>query len=175
MCHVNHNYWGGDPGYLIRVRCESMASGGVLFTRTLANYREVGLSPEQIMGLLDLSREYHDKQGAIRAEFARITERLELKWDRVDSSVRADRADLLERHAELFKADEELFFEYAQKGHDLLSDEQIDRAEMIYHNEKNQGLTALADALNNAVGPAFTFQSAPVVPVPAAPAVAAAS
>lgn len=157
MCLVNHSAF-ARPGYLVDVPCESMAARGALFTRMLAHHCEVGLTSEQITRLLDLSREYHDQQVAIRIAFARVTEQLELKWGRLDSESMTARKALLDEHAELFRADEELFFDYAQKGHDVLSDDQINQAEEIYHSEKNDGLAALADTLNSAVSPAFTFR-----------------
>jgi hypothetical protein len=134
-----------------------MAARGALFTRALAHHDEIGLAPEQITAPLDLSREYHDKQVAIRIEFARLTEKLELKRGRFDATALAAHKALLEEHAGLFAADEELFFTYAMRGHDLLTDEQIDQAEAIYHAEKDQGLASLTAALNSAVGPAYAF------------------
>jgi hypothetical protein len=145
------------PGYLIDTPCESMAAPGALFTRALAHHAEVGLAPEQVMALLDLSREYHEKQVVIRVEFARLTEKLELKRGRFDAAALAAHKALLEEHAELFAADEALFFTYAARGHDLLTDEQIDRAEAVYHAEKDRGLASLAAALNSAVGPSYAF------------------
>jgi hypothetical protein len=157
VCIVNHDAF-AKPGYLIDVPCESLAASGALFTRLLAHHVKVGLSPEQVANLLDLSRQYHEEQVAIRTKFATITEKLELKRGRVDGAAVRERRALLDTHAELFRADEELFFVYARQGHELLTDEQIDRAEAIYHAEKNEGLNALAASLNNAVGPDYAFQ-----------------
>lgn len=119
MCTADHNCF-AYPGYLIDVPCESMAAKGALFTRLLAHHDEVGLSGNQIAALLDLSREYHDKQIANRIAFARLTERLELKRGRLDATALAEHKALLEAHAELFRADEDLFFTYAMRGHDVL-------------------------------------------------------
>jgi hypothetical protein len=157
MCTTNHGEF-ARPGYLIDPRVESIAAG-VLFTRMLANHAEVGLTGEQITALLDVAREYHEQQVAIRVEFARVTEQLEIKWGRLDAVAQAARKALLDEHAELFRRHEELFFLYAERGHDLLSDEQIDRAEAIYHAEKDQALADLATSLRSAVGPNFTFQA----------------
>ncbi|TQE33183.1 hypothetical protein [Streptomyces ipomoeae] len=156
MCTVNHAAF-AKPGYLIDTPCASMAPAGALFTRLLGHHEELGLTPAQITGLLDVSREYHDKQVALRLEFAKVTEQLEVKWGRVDNEFTTSRKDLIEQHAELFKADEALFFEYGEKGHALLTDEQIDAAERIYHAEKDAGLAILQDSLNSAVAPAFVF------------------
>ncbi|MDJ1138532.1 hypothetical protein [Streptomyces iconiensis] len=156
MCTINHAAF-AKPGYLIDTPCQSMAPAGALFTRLLAHHAELGLTGEQVTGLLDVSREYHDKQVALRLEFARVTEQLEVKWGRVDAEFVNLRKDLIAQHAELFATDEALFFEYGERGHALLSDRQIDAAEAIYHREKDAGLTALTPSLNSAVGPAFTF------------------
>lgn len=156
MCTTNHPGT-ARAGYLIDAPMESMASPGVLFTRMLSHHREVGLSCEQIMGLLDLSREYHDRQIAIQLEFARVTEALEIKWGRMDARAIAKREQLLEQHAQLFLEHERLFFEMAQRGHDLLTDEQIEVAETIYHQEKDVMLETLAASLNRAVSPHFQF------------------
>ena len=41
----------------------------------------------------------------------------------------------------------------------MLSDEQIARAEAVYHGEMDRSLEALARSLDNAVAPAFTFRA----------------
>lgn len=159
MCVVDHQMF-ARPGYLIDVPCESMAAQGALFTRALAHHAEIGLTAGQVTALLDLSRDYHDQQVAIRVRFAQVTEKLELKRGRLGDEDLAARKALLDEHAALFRADEELFFAYAACGHDLLDDEQIDRAEAVYHAEKNRGLADLAAAISSAVGPAYVFQAA---------------
>ena len=173
MCTLNHATF-ARPGYLIDVRMESIAPEGALFTRLLAHHAEVGLSPEQVLGLLDISREYHSEQVKLRLEFAKITEKLEIKWGRVDEDAVASRQTLLDEHARLFRAEEALFFEYGSRGHRSLTDEQIEAAEAIYHAEKNDGLAVLADSLDSAVAPAYAFR--PLVerstPAPASTAVA---
>ncbi|MFG3254939.1 hypothetical protein [Streptomyces sp. NPDC048172] len=158
MCTINHSAF-AKPGYLIDTRCESLAPAGALFTRLLGHHKELGLTAKQVGELLEVSREYHDRQVALRIEFAQVTERLEIKWGRVDAEFVAQRKDLLAQHAELFAADEALFFEYGEKGHAILTDAQIDAAERIYHREKDEGLQALSEALNNAVAPGFCFSS----------------
>lgn len=157
MCEVNHTCF-ARPGYLIDAPVESMAAPA-LFTRLLAHHAEVGLSDEQIVALLGVAREYHEEQVATRLEFARVTEQLELKWVRFDADALSAHQALLDKHAALFRRHEELFFVYAHKGHELLSDEQIDRAEGIYHAEKDRGLAALAEALDRAVSPNYTFKA----------------
>lgn len=173
MCTVNHPAF-ASPGYLINTPMESFAPSGALFTRLLAHHSEVGLRPDQVMQLLELSREYHDRQVALRIEFAMVTEQLELKWGRVDDTAIAARQDLLDRHAVLFRADEALFLEYAQRGHEVLTDEQIEAAEAVYHAEKNASLAQLAASLDNAVAPAFTFRALAGTGGPRQPAEAAA-
>ena len=64
MCTVNHPVT-AHPGYLIDAPMKSMAAPGALFTRLLAHYRELSLTYEQIMALLDLNREHHERQVAI--------------------------------------------------------------------------------------------------------------
>lgn len=157
MCDVNHNLF-PKPGYLIDVATESMAAK-VLFTRMLNHHATVGLSIEQMRGLIDTNREYQEKLLAIRIEFGKTTEALELKFGRVDDDAIAARRAIMDRRVELFRAEEELFFEYAARGHALLTDSQIAVADQIYHSEKDDTLYALKDALNNAVGPEFSFQS----------------
>jgi hypothetical protein len=137
-----------------------MAPAGTLFSRLLAHHEELNLTGDQIKQLLSIAGEYHDKQVAGRVEFAQVTEQLEVKWGRIDAEFIASRKSLLDRHAELFRNDEELFFAYGEKGHRVLSDAQIEAAERIYHREKDAGLAALTGALNSAVGPAFTFTAA---------------
>ncbi len=156
MYTVNHPIT-SNPGYLIDAPMKSMAAPGALFTRLLAHYRELGLTCEQIMALLDLNREYHERQVAIQIEFARITEMLEIKWGRIDKKALAEREQLLRRHAELFLEHERLFFEFARRGHEILTDEQIEKAEQIYHQEKDAFLAALLPSLNRAVAPHFRF------------------
>ena len=70
---------------------------------------------------------------------ARLPGLREARRGRLNATALAAHKALLEGHAELFAADEELFFTYAMRGHDLLTDEQIDRAEAIYLAEKDQG------------------------------------
>lgn len=129
MCIVNHPVT-AHPGYLIDAPMQSVAAPGALFTRLLAHHRELGLTCEQIMALLDLSREYHERQVAIQLEFARVSEALEIKRGRIDEQAVAKREQLLRRHAELFLEHERLFFESARRGHEILTDEQIERAEL---------------------------------------------
>jgi hypothetical protein len=124
------------------------------------SHREVGLNCEQIMALLDLNKEYHERQISIQLEFARVTEALEIKWGRIDELQIAKREVLLQRHAQLFAEHEALFFEMARRGHEYLTDEQLDRAESIYHAEKDAMLGTLESALNRAVGPHFQFAEA---------------
>jgi hypothetical protein len=155
MCDVNHNLF-PRPGYLIDIQCESIAAK-VLYTRMLNHHREVGLTNEQITGLIDLNAEYQAALLAIRIHFAEITERLELKRGRYDAAALAGHKALLDEHAELFRQEEELFFTYAVSGHELLTDEQIDRINAAYHDEKDASLDELLPSLNNAVGPAFQF------------------
>jgi len=90
-------------------------------------------------------------------EFARITEALEIKWGRIDNEQLAKREELLKQHAQLFAQHEHLFFEMAQRGHDLITDDQIERAETIYHNEKDEMLESLGASLDRAVSPHFQF------------------
>lgn len=159
MCTVDHTGT-ARAGYLVDAPMESMASSGVLFSRMLSHHREVGLSCEQIMSLLDLNREYHDRQIAIQLEFARITEALEIKRGRINEQQLAKREELLQQHAQLFAQHERLFFEMAQRGHELLTDEQIEQAEIIYHAEKDEMLDVLSGSLHRAVGPNFQFTKA---------------
>ncbi len=155
MCTVNHRAT-AHAGYLIDAPMESMAAPGALFTRLLAHHRELGLTCEQIIALLDLNREYHERQVAIQLEFARITKMLEIKWGRVDEKAIAEREQLLQRHAELFLEHERLFFEFARRGHEILTDEQIEKAERIYHQEKDAFLmTLFPSLLHYAPYPAF--------------------
>jgi len=158
MCNVNHPAF-TRPGYLIDTSAESIAPPA-LFTRMLANHAEVGLTGEQIRGLLDLSREYHGRQVTIRLRLAELAEAVELKRGRLTSSELGRRKVWLDERAELFRDDESLFFEYAEKGQNLLSDEQIAIIDLIYHSEKDEGLSMLSCALNNAVGPTFVFRPA---------------
>jgi hypothetical protein len=157
VCTVDHSCF-AKPGYLIDVPMESIAAPGALFTRLLAHHKEVGLSADQVLQLLDISRDYHERQVALRIAFAQVTEKLEIKWGRVDQTAIDQRQELLDEHARLFRAEEQLFFEFGRRGHDLLTDEQLERAEAIYHAEKNEGLRQLAGSLDNAVAPAFTFR-----------------
>jgi hypothetical protein len=153
MCGVNHNLF-PKPGYLIDVACESIAAK-VLFTRMLSHHEEIGLTPQQIVTLIDLNAEYQEQLINIRVGFAQVTEQLEHKRGRLDVEALAGRKELLDRHAELFRAEEDLFFEYGGRGHELLSDEQLDRIDAIYHAEKDARLADLLPSLNNAIGPAF--------------------
>lgn len=155
MCGVNHNLF-PKPGYLIDATCESMAAK-VLFTRMLNHRAEIGLTGSQVNGLLDLNAEYQAKLVAIRIEFAQVTEQLEHKWGRLDTEALAGRKPLLDRHMELLRAEEELFFDYGARGHDLLTDEQIAKIDELYHAEKDAALASLLTALNNAVGPEYQF------------------
>lgn len=156
MCTVNHPVT-AHAGYLIDAPVKSMAAPGALFTRLLAHHKELGLSCEQIEGLLDLSLAYHERQVSLQLEFASITEALEIKWGRIDEVSVAEREELLRRHATLFYEHERLFFDFARRGHALLSDEQIEKAERIYHEEKDDFLRTLHVSLNRAVGPHFRF------------------
>lgn len=153
MCGINHNLF-ARPGYLIDVTCESIAAK-VLFTRMLNNRSKVGLTDKQVNGLIDLNAEYQAKLVALRIEFARVTEQLEHKSGRLDTQALIDRKPLLDRHMELFRAEEELFFEYGSRGHDLLTDEQIEQINRLYHAEKDAALADLREALNNAMGPKY--------------------
>lgn len=157
MCTVDHATPLAHPGYLIDVQMKSIAPD-VLFTRMLAHHKEVGLSSEQVLQLLEISREYHTEQGRIRSEFGRLSERLEIKWGRVGDQEVANREELLDEHARLFRASEACFFEYARRGHQVLSDEQIEAAEAIYHAEKDRALTELSASLDSAVAPTFRFR-----------------
>ena len=155
MCGVDHNLF-PRPGYLIDVACESIAAK-VLFTRMLNNRAVIGLTPDQIVGLIDLNAQYQQELVALRTEFARITEQLEHKRGRIDQEALVGRKALLDRHVELFRAEEETFFAYAARGHALLTDEQIAAIDRLYHAEKDAALGELATALNNAVSPTYQF------------------
>jgi hypothetical protein len=144
------------PSYLIDAPVASLTPQSI-FTRVLAPHRGVGLTCEQIEGLLDVSREFHERQLVVCLEFAQVTEALELKRGRVDSQAVALRQALLHRHAQLFLEHERIFFEAAQRGHDLMTDEQIERADTIYHAEKDDMLDTLSDSLNHAIGPNFVI------------------
>lgn len=157
MGSVDHAVF-ARPGYLIDARVESIAPHGALFSGLLSHHAEVGLSADQVLALLDLSRAYHEEQLGLHLEFAKISERLEVKWGRVDAAAIARRRILLDEHARIFRAEEELFFTYAAEGHAMLTDEQLEMAEAIYHAEKNAGLAELAPSLDNAVAPAFSFR-----------------
>lgn len=157
MCGINHNLF-PRPGYLIDISCESIAAK-VLFTRMLSHHEEIGLTVEQIVALLDLNAQYQAELGGIRVQFAQVTEQLEHKRGRLDTEAVAGRKELLDRHAELFRAEEELFFAYGERGHDLLNDAQIERIDGIYHAEKDARLGELLPSLNNAIGPAFQMSA----------------
>ncbi|HKX72607.1 MAG TPA: hypothetical protein VJM32_01195 [Candidatus Saccharimonadales bacterium] len=158
MCTVNHPGF-AKPGYLIDIACESIAPK-VMFSRMLSYHAEIGLTADQVMALLTLNAEYQQRLFAIRIEFAQVTERMELKGGRLDTEALVARKELLDQHMELFRAEEELFFEYGARGHDLLTDEQIAKADAVYHTEKNAALATLAESLNNAVGPQYQFTAA---------------
>ncbi|MDG4784996.1 hypothetical protein O7626_03450 [Micromonospora sp. WMMD1102] len=158
MCGVNHNLF-PRPGYLIDISCESIAAK-VLFTRMLSHHAEIGLTPEQITRLIDLNAEYQASLTAIRVQFAQITEQLEHKRGRLDNDALVGRKELLDRHAELFRAEEDLFFSYGAHGHEILTDEQIARIDQIYHAEKDARLAELLPSLNSAVAPQFHFTTA---------------
>lgn len=155
MCGINHNLF-ARPGYLIDITCESMAAK-VLFTRMLNRRAEIGLTDEQVNGLLDINAEYQLALVDIRTEFARVTEQLEHKRGRLNAETLASRKALLDRHMELFRAEEELFFACGARGHDLLTDEQIAKIDELYHAEKDGALGDLLEALNSSVGPEFRF------------------
>jgi hypothetical protein len=157
MCGVNHNLF-PRPGYLIDISCESIAAK-VLFTRMLSHHEQIGLTSKQIIALIDLNAEYQAELTRLRVEFALITEQLEHKRGRLDSEALAGRKELLDRHAELFRAEEDLFFAFGARGHDLLSDEQIQNIDQIYHGEKDARLAELLPSLNNAIGPAFQVRA----------------
>lgn len=157
MCGVNHNLF-PRPGYLIDISCESIAAK-VLFTRMLSHHAEIGLTAEQVTGLIDLNAAYQAELTTLRVEFAQITEQLEHKRGRLDTEALAARKEMLDRHAELFKAEEELFFTYGQHGHDLLNDDQIGRIDAVYHAEKDARLAELLPSLNSAIGPAFSMSA----------------
>lgn len=159
MCDTNHGPY-ANAGYLFNVRGESVAPPGALYTRMLANHREVGLTADQITALLDLNRDYHLEQVDIWLEMARLGEEVELKHGRISDEDVNTRKLALDRRAELFAAGERLFFRYAAAGQALLTDEQITTANAIYHAEKDDGLQALAGALSSAVAPTYTFQPA---------------
>jgi hypothetical protein len=161
MCDVNHKGF-ARPGYLIDVRAESVAAEGALWTRALAHHDQVGLSDGQIRQLLDLSREYHAAQQAVRLRMAVLGEQVEQKGGRLDSEALAVRKPLLDERAELFRVDEELFFTFAARGQELLTDEQLEVISDVYHSEKDEGLSALAVSLDRAVGPNFFFGPVPV-------------
>ncbi len=158
MCTVNHNLF-ARPGYLIDVACESIAAK-VLFTRMLNHHAEVALTGEQITGLIDLNAGYQKELVALRIEFAQVSEQLEHKGGRLDHDALTSRKTLLDRHVELFRAEEELFFDYGARGHGLLTDEQISAVDRLYHAEKDAALDDLAASLNSAVGPAYQFTTA---------------
>jgi hypothetical protein len=153
MCGINHNLF-PRPGYLIDISCQSIAAK-VLFTRMLSHHEQIGLTPRQIVTLIDLNAEYQEQLISIRVKFAQVTEQLEHKRGRLDAEALNGRKELLDQHAELFRAEEELFFAYGERGHELLNDQQIERIDAIYHAEKDARLTELLPALNNAIGPAF--------------------
>jgi hypothetical protein len=56
MCGVNHALF-PRPGYLIDISCESIAAK-ILFSRMLSHHAEIGLTTEQITGLIDINAEY---------------------------------------------------------------------------------------------------------------------
>ncbi|WP_133057152.1 hypothetical protein [Frankia sp. KB5] len=154
MCDVNHQGF-TRPGYLIDVKAESIAAEGALFTRALAHHDDAGLTADQIRGLLDISRDYHAEQLTIRLRMAQLGEQAEQKRGRLTPERLAERKALLDERAELFRADEELFFTYAARGQDLLTDEQLELISDIYHAEKDEGLSALERALSAAIGPNY--------------------
>jgi len=158
VCGVNHNLF-PRPGYLIDIRCESIAAK-VLFTRMLNHHAVIGLTAEQVIALIDLNAQYQQELVALRTEFACVTEQLEHKRGRLDEEALASRKELLDRHVELFRAEEQAFFTYAARGHAQLTDEQIAAVDRLYHDEKDAALGELVDALNNAVGPAYQFTTA---------------
>lgn len=60
---------------------------GALFTRLVAHHEEVGLIADQVIQLLDISREYNERQVALRIAFAQVSERLEIEWGRVNQTA----------------------------------------------------------------------------------------
>jgi hypothetical protein len=159
VCTVNHPGF-ANPGYLFGVGVSKSIAPDVLFSRMLSNHAEVGLTGDQVLALLDLNAEYQRVLNSLRVEFAQVTEQMELKGGRVDNEALVARKELLDRHMELFRAQEELFFDYAARGHALLTDEQIAAADRVYHAEKDVALAGLAESLNNAVGPQYQFTAA---------------
>lgn len=138
-----------NAGYLFDARVESIAPG-TLFTRMLAHRDDVGLTPAQVTGLLNLTREYHERQLQLVMEFMELRERLEIKHGRVTSEDLSARERLLDQHAQLFREHEALFFEFASRGHALLSDEQIAAAESVYYREFESTLAKLGPILSRA-------------------------
>jgi hypothetical protein len=159
VCTVNHPGF-ANPGYLLSAGTSKSIAPDVMFSRMLSHHAEVGLTADQVLALLDLNAEYQQALNSLRVEFARVTEQMELKGGRVDNDALVARKELLDRHMELFRDQEELFFDYAARGHALLTDEQIAAADRVYHAEKDDALAGLAESLNNAVGPQYQFTAA---------------
>lgn len=155
MCTVNHATI-TNAGYVFAVGIESIAPRGALFTRMLAHHRDVGLSLDQVQALLDLNREYHERQVAIQIEFMRVSEALDIRNGRFDAASLAEKEPLVRKHADLFGASELLFFEMARRGHEILTDEQIERAEHIYASEHDATMRHLAPIVERALAAAPT-------------------
>ncbi|ORT46780.1 hypothetical protein [Frankia sp. KB5] len=162
MCGVNHSGF-TNPGYLFNVGAGSVAPDGALFTRLLAHHDDIGLDDGQIRGLLDISREYHERQQVIHLRMAVLAEQVEHKRGRLGPDEIAERKAALDERADLFRTAEQLFFETGGRGLELLTDEQVEQVATVYHEEKTDGLHALADALDNAVGPQFSFHALPAL------------
>lgn len=148
MCTVDHTKF-PNYGYAFDLSMESIAPDWV-FTRMLGHHRDVGLSPEQIMALLDLSAEYHARSLEIKLEVAEIREKVEIR-DWVDDAKLNSAEALIRRHAELFEEHEMLFFEYARRGQEILTEEQKASALRVYRREEQQTFGVLGPIAERAL------------------------
>ncbi len=136
MCIVNHTK-GTNPSYAFDFSMSSIAPDSI-FTRLLMNHREVELEPDQILAILDLCAEYHERALQIRLEFAAIREELDIRdWD-FDDHHMDEIARLLRRHSRLFEQHEMLLFEYGRKGRAILSEQQLALAIEVYKREERR-------------------------------------
>lgn len=136
MCVVDH-YKAPNLSYAFDFSMELIAPDWI-FTRLLGHHREVGLEPEQVMELLDLSVEYHDRSLEIKLEFAEIREQLDIRDWTFDDAYLEEVESLVRRHAELFKEHEMLLFEYGRKGQEILTHEQERAAIRVYKEEEQR-------------------------------------
>lgn len=153
MCSTDHTV--ANLAFLLRTKIETF-NEATIFNRLLEAKDTLELDEKQVSGILELKAEYRKEYVNLLRRSFDITSRLDVLLCEETLDLEKSR-DLVRKHADVFREQEEQFLRTAIKGQNLLTDEQIRALALLYREEQNEMAEGIRKPLNRLLQPEFSL------------------